>query len=165
MRNRIVAIVGCILFGASLVAYSQGNQSLQGVWRVSEVVGGPDATPVKNPQPGLYLFTKRHYSVILVRGTQARTEPPAAKDPAQLTDTEKIARFEAWRTFAANAGTYEVKGNTLSMKPIVAKSPAVMDPSTPRGDTSFTLKGNTLTIVQKSADGKSETRTTLTRLE
>jgi hypothetical protein len=164
MRSRIIAVVGMLAVSASIFAYAQPNPSVQGVWRVSEATA-PDGTAIKNPQPGLYVFTKRHYSIVLVRGTSERTEPPAAADPAKLTDAEKIARYEAWRSFVANAGTYEVSGGTLNMTPIVAKNPALMGPSATRPATSFTLTGKTLTITQKSADGKSETKVVLTRLE
>ena len=77
--------------------------------------------------PGLYLFTKKHYSVVSVRGAAARKEIPAAKDAAaKLTDAEKMARYEAWDPFTANAGQSGVKGNTLTTHPIVAKMPSVM---------------------------------------
>ena len=32
------------------------------------------------------------------------------KDRQNLTDAEKIAFYEQWRAFAANSGTYEIKG-------------------------------------------------------
>ena len=96
-------------------------------------------------------------------GTEARTEPAAAADAAKLTDAEKIARYEAWRALTANAGTYEVTGSTLTMTPTVAKNPGIMGkPGAPR---EFKLNGNTLTLIQKAADGQSDTKVILTRQE
>ncbi len=164
MRSRIVAIVVVLVAGASMVGYSQSGPSLQGAWRVTEVIpGAPGEAPNKQPQPSLYIFAKRHYSIVAVTGTEARTGSAAPADAAKLTDAEKIARYETWRAFAANAGTYEVTGSALTMTPIVAKNPGIMGkPGAPR---EFKLNGNTLTLIQKAADGQSESKVILTRVE
>lgn len=166
MRIRIGAILGVLVVGGSIIAHSQDQPSLQGVWRVTEVVStGADASANKTPQPGLYIFTKQHYSIVSVGGTAPRTDVAPAKDPARLTDAEKLARYETWDPFTANAGTYKVSGSTLTTQPIVAKNPSVM---TGTGATrQFTIAGNTLTLIQKSATDQpaGETRTTLTRVE
>jgi hypothetical protein len=164
MRRSIGAVVVLLVLGAWVNTQSQ-SPSLEGAWRVSEVmVTGADASPNKTPQPGLYIFTKKHYSILSVSGTEPRKPVPAAKDPDKLTDAEKLARFESWDVFTANSGTYEVKGSTLTTTPIVAKNPSVMGRSQPR---EFKLAGSTLTLISKSAAGQpaSETRTTLTRVE
>ena len=165
MKRRIgVVVVVLLVLGAWVTTQSQ-SPSLEGAWRVSEVVvKGAAASTNKAPQPGLYLFTKKHYSVMSVGGTEPRKPFPAAKDPDNLTDAEKMARFEAWDGFTANSGSYEVKGSMLTTTPIVAKNPSVMGRSQTR---EFKLAGNTLTLISKSAAGQpaSETRTTLTRVE
>ena len=165
MRSRIGVLVVLLVAGASMIGRSQGP-SLEGAWRVTEVVvTGANASTNKTPQPGLYIFTKKHYSVVAVGGTSPRKEFGAAKDPANLTDAEKMARYEAWNQFTANAGTYEVKGNTLTTRPTVAKNPSVMGGE---GQTrEFKMDGKTLTLIQKPAAGQpaSETRTVLTRVE
>jgi hypothetical protein len=166
MRIRISAIVGVLVVVGSIIAHSQGQPSLQGVWRVTEVVStGANASANKTPQPGLYIFTKQHYSIVSVGGTSPRATVAAAKDPARLTDAEKLARYEAWDLFTANAGTYKVSGGTLTTQPIVAKNPSVM--GGPGATRAFTIAGNTLTLIQKSAPDRpaAETRTTLTRVE
>jgi lipocalin-like protein len=165
MRGRISAIVVLLVVGASIVARSQ-TPSLEGAWRVTEVVvTGDGASTNKTPQPGLYLFTKKHYSLITVNSTSPRKEFGAPKDPAKLTDAEKMARYEAWNDFSANSGTYEVKGNHLTTRPIVAKNPSVM--TGPGQTREFKIDGKMLTLIQTSAAGQpaSETRTTLTRVE
>jgi hypothetical protein len=59
----------------------------------------------------------------------------------------------AWGPFYAEAGTYEITGNVITLRPIVAKSPAAM---TPEAFTawSFTLDGNTLRVTaQRNQNG------------
>ena len=125
-----MVFVNLTAVGGSAVQDPKKTQ-LEGVWKVAEVVpsaSSPDAkpTPITSPQPGLLIFTKGYYSGMSVTGTQPRTAAAAPKDPSNLTDAEKIARYEIWAPFIANAGTYEVKGSTLTMRPMVAKSPSVM---------------------------------------
>ena len=167
MKSKMSAIVSMLLVGGWAMTSAQAP-SLQGVWRVSEiVVTGANASTNTSPQPGLYVFTKQHYSIVTVNGTAARKDVSPAKDPAKLTDAEKVARYDIWNPFTANSGTYEVKGNTLTTKPLVAKNPGVMTAQGTGQTREFTIDGKTLTLVQKSAAGQpvSETRIKLTRVE
>ena len=137
-KKSLAAFGGLLLvsiLSVNLVApgYStvQDQKKLEGVWKVTEVVppasnANDKPTPVTSPQPGLLIFTKGYYSGIAVTGSQPRTAPAPAKDPGNLTDAEKIARYEQWNPFLANAGTYEVKGSTLTMHAMVAKNPDAM---------------------------------------
>lgn len=166
MRFKIAVTVAALGAAASTFGFAQTTPSLQGAWRVTEVVvTGANAATNKNPQPGLYVFTKQHYSIVAVNATAPRKDFDAPKDPARLTDAEKLARFEVWNPFTANSGTYQVSGNVLTTRPLVAKNPSVM--AGPAGTREFRIEGNTLTLIQKSAPGQptSETRITLTRLE
>ena len=166
MKTRTVVAVALLMATASAVSRAQTAPSLQGVWRIEEsVVTGANAATNKDPQPSLYMFTKGHYSLMLVRGTAARKDFGTAKDPAKLTDAEKVARYEAWDPFTANAGTYSVTGNTLTLQPMVSKSPAVMGGAPMKRE--FRIEGNTLTLVGRSAAGQpvSQTTTRLTRVE
>src|SRR5688572_10176532 len=114
MRFKVRVIVAVFAVAASALALAQATPSLQGVWRVTEiVVTGANAATNKSPQPGLYVFTKQHYSIITVNGTAPRKDVGTPKDPAKLTDAEKIARYEVWDAFTANSGTYQVSGSTL----------------------------------------------------
>lgn len=166
MRFTIGVIVAAVVAGAPAVARAQATPSLQGGWRVTEIVQtGANAATNKNPQPSLYMFTKQHYSIMTVNGTAARKDFGAPRDPLKLTDAEKGARYVAWDAFTANSGTYQVSGSMLTTRPVVAKNPGVM--TGPAAVREFRIQGNTLTLIQKSAAGQpvSETRTTLTRLE
>jgi hypothetical protein len=166
MRWKTGACLVLLVVGFSALARTQAAPSLQGAWRVSEiVVTGANASTNSNPQPGLWLFTKQHYSIITVSGTAPRKDFGAPRDTAKLTDAEKIARYEVWDVLTANAGTYQVSGNTFTTRPMVAKNPAAM--AGPGATREFKIEGNTLTVVQKSGTGQpaSEIRTRLTRVE
>lgn len=166
MKSKISVIAVMLVAGAWALASAQ-TPSIQGAWRVSEiVVTGANASTNTSPQPGMYVFTKQHYSIVTVNGAAARKDVSPAKDPAKLTDAEKVARYEMWNPFTANSGTYEVKGSTLTTKVIVAKNAAVMTSTTP-GTREFKIDGKMLTLIQKSPAGQpaSVTTTKLTRVE
>lgn len=119
-----------LLLCATLVAYSQQSafaqqgltaQYFEGVWKITKVVT-PEAVADINPQPGLAIFSGGYFSVTRVTSSVAREPSPPPKNPAQLTDAEKIARHDEWAPFGGAAGTYEIKGDTLVTHNIVAKA-------------------------------------------
>jgi len=123
------------------------------------------APSITDPQPGLIIFTKGYYSSMVVRASQPRATVAPAKDPANLTDAEKIARYEQWSPFTANSGTYEVKGSTLQMHPIVAKSVDVMTSGTA---ITWELKveaPNTLWLIPPADRATTDPQVKFTRLE
>ena len=111
---------------------------LEGVWRVAETSSADSAVaPLLDP-PGLYIFTRTHYSMMYVIGQLPRPVF-AAVDP---TDAEKITAFE---TFIANSGTYQVSGNTFVTSPTVAKNPNFMAGG--RDQYQFRTAGDTLWLT------------------
>jgi hypothetical protein len=71
-------------------------------------------------QAGLYLFTPTRYSMVLT-----------ATDRPDITDTSKATADELraiWGPLLANAGTYEISGDLITIHPLVAKIPVVMKP-------------------------------------
>ena len=163
--SRLLRLTFALLFyGATSQAQAPGK--IEGVWKVTEVVvTGANASTNSSPLPSQYIFTKGHYSLITVNGTQPRTALEPAKDPANLTDAEKLARYAHWNAFSANSGTYTVSGTTITSRPLVAKNETVM--TGPPAVREFKIEGNTLWLIAKSAAGApvSETRTKLTRVE
>ena len=111
-------VVALIL--ASIRLESQPALQLKGVWRVAEIVP-PAGAAQANPQPTMYLFTGGHYSHVSVTSPTPR---PSYTGP-NLTETQ---RLEMWEPFSATAGTYDVRGNQFTIRPIVAKNPAFMGP-------------------------------------
>jgi hypothetical protein len=124
MRSPFVALV----LGAVATAPVPG-QTLEGVWKPIVVVvdsGANRGLHTSDVQPGLMIFTKRHYSMLFVQGFAPRP---------QLSDTAKDDELgRVFNPFTANAGTYRRDDSTITFTPIVAKVPAVMS------GTPFTLR-------------------------
>jgi Lipocalin-like domain len=170
----LAALCAVSTFFVSLVAIGtpavqdQKKSQLEGVWKVAEVMppasnANEKATPITNPQPGLIIFTKGYYSGMAVTANQPRTAAAAAKDPSNLTDAEKIAQYEQWRPFIANAGTYEVKGSTLTLHAMVAKDPDAMNNAI---TWEFKLEGaNTFWLIPTADRATTSPRVKFTRLE
>jgi hypothetical protein len=72
------------------------------------------------PVAGVYIFTGKHYIMMF-----ATTDRPQVDDTSKATADELRAM---WGPMAANAGAYEVSGNLVTIRPIVAKIPVVMKP-------------------------------------
>jgi hypothetical protein len=130
MAQRVFVVVA-VLALSSIALVGQSNPSIQGVWRIAErTTTGPSGTTNKNPQPGLYIFTGRHYSLMSITGDKPRSVLPVAPANSKLTDADMLAIYRDWQPVTANSGTYEMKGSTIVLRPIVAKSSAVMSNKT-----------------------------------
>jgi hypothetical protein len=168
MKRYALSIVFCVLSASA--AFAQTKTPVEGVWKVAEVVT-PGSNPTEkgttnsSPQPGLIIFTRGYYSQVLVPGNEARASVEAAKDPQNLSDAEKMARYVQWNQFVANSGTYEIKGSTITRRPIVAKNVAVMTSGTPNIQ-EFKLEGpNTLWLIPTGDQAATQPRLKLTRVE
>src|SRR6266702_4731884 len=119
-RHIVNALLLTALSATVLSAQTPAKKPIEGAWKVSEIViTGAGASTVSNPQPGLFIFARGHYSLMYIPTNQPRTlfkgEEPA-KD-------EKISAFDS---FVGNTGTYEVSGSTLTIRPMVARYPNFM---------------------------------------
>jgi len=144
------------------IAQSKSGSPVLGVWRVAEVTTtGPNGHKNTDPQPGLYIFTARHYAQERVTSDTPRVELPTAG----RTD-DQVA--EAFVPFNANAGTCDVKGDEIHYKRVIAKNPATMKAGNFEIDT-FRMEGNnTLWLTPKeTAEGQPPNPATikLTRIE
>src|SRR5687768_14605321 len=109
MFRRAFVVTMCLSCTGTL--FAQTKSPVEGVWRVAEIVTtGANAENNNKPQPGLYIFTRGYYSQVIINGTQPR-RTVEYKMLNQPTDAEKLARYEQWQPFAANSGTYEIKGS------------------------------------------------------
>jgi len=120
MRTLWIGTMVVALTLASIRLESQPATRLVGVWKVAEIVP-PAGARQSNPQPTMYLFTGRHYSHVSV------TSPTPRPNYTGPDMTEK-QRLEMWEPFSATAGTYDVRGNEFTIRPIVAKNPGFMVP-------------------------------------
>jgi len=147
-----VALSGLVIVPAhTRFVSAAADDRLQGVWRVVDQAGRPAA--------GVYIFTSRHYSMMV-----ASTDRPDITDTSQATADELRA---LWNPMAANAGVYEIAGNLVTIRPIVAKIPVVMKPGAYEVY-AFRVEDNTLSLTQeRNVRGPVEGRapTKLVRLE
>ncbi len=123
-----------ILVGlASVPAHGQteGPEQLVGVWLISETVETtPDGTTTNaDPRPGLYMFTERHFSNMLIPSVE-----PRAPLSAERTDAERLAAYD---NFIADAGTYAATDSEITVRNIIAKIPNVMPPFRAGTDLSY----------------------------
>jgi hypothetical protein len=128
-----------LLFLVLLLAGSAfGKGKLEGVWQTMEVktIGGSNSGTFSK-EPGILIFTGKHYSMMLpISDTRTQVDPSKATAD-QLRDL--------YGPFIANAGTCEVSGDALTLRPIVAKNPRVL--KVPPTKYSFHVDGDTLTIT------------------
>src|SRR5262245_29635089 len=116
----------------------QSQPSIRGVWRNIERVIPDTADPgarrdpfghvpvgtQQDVQPGLLIFTAKHYS----RTTDTAVQPRPTTDYV-LAGKPTIEELQArWGPFAANAGTYELAGDTLTLRAFVSKEPRDQTP-------------------------------------
>ena len=146
--KRIITILLLVVCTATIgltQAKKSGGNPLVGTWKVVE---GTSASGEKNsnPQPGLYIFTAKHYSMVAITGTQPR---PKYTDQSKATDKEKVAVFDQLQ---ANSGTYTFSGNTLKIRPVVAKNDFVV--SRPELEFQVRIDGNNLTVTATNGFNK-----------
>src|SRR5215475_2770433 len=146
MRRFALSILFCVLSGS--VGFAQTKPAIEGVWKITEwIESGKTNT---NPQPGLIIFTRGYYSVAHLMGPP-RTDSIPSNMGREPSDAEKIGLYEQWKWFVGISGSYEVKGSTVLMRPIVAQATWHMNKQTPR-EHEFKLEGsNTFWLIPAGA--------------
>lgn len=120
-------------------------QSIEGVWQAVEVElrGGPNPG-IRPVQPGLLLFTDRHFAWVLDSNTEPR------RPVADATDAQIVALLQG---VAANAGTYEIEGATIRYFRTVAIDPAAVQPEAQPFERRFRITGDRLETTGTNANG------------
>lgn len=128
MTSRNFFVIGLMIVGLHACRPAEPVESqepvqnpLVGAWLITATsVTGPAGTSInENPQPGLYIFTDRHFSNMLIPG------PERLPFSADRTDEERLAAYD---NLIADAGSYELAESTITVKNIIAKVPNVMPP-------------------------------------
>ncbi len=136
MRRLIVLLVLVVAAGSFLAfrpTMTTEVTAVEGVWKTVHVTTAEG--DFDSPQPSILLFTAGHYAAVSVRGTE-----PRETFPEEPTDEQLLA---ALRRFFANAGTYEVSGNEIHTKVIVARNPNLTAEQAERSST-FEVDGDTM---------------------
>ena len=153
------------VLGISLILVLSGvaaAQNVAGAWRLDEIkTTGNAVMSGKFSQPNMYLFTKGHFSIIRIEGDKSRsTDDWRTMTPEQVIDTYI-------KQFTASGGTYEMKGNTLTMKTTIAKNPGFMARANWISYT-VAINGQTMTLTATATNEgpiKNPQIMTLTRLD
>jgi hypothetical protein len=91
------------------------QNSIEGVWRVSDISREYNDQSISDPLPSQIIFTNSHYSMVWMPIKEAI---PAFETRWQPTDEEKLQRFVE---IVVNSGTYSLSGSDLRIKPVVAR--------------------------------------------
>ncbi len=143
MKRYVLALIVPVLLTSHTIAGHATSPSIQGVWQAVEVtIPGPTKRTIliPEPRPNLTVITARHYSRVQVEAEGAR---PSVADVTTASADELRA---AWGPFYAEAGTYEVSGNLITLRAVAAKNPAAMTPGA-FTTWSFKMEGNTLLVT------------------
>ncbi|HTP33540.1 MAG TPA: hypothetical protein VMJ75_15280 [Candidatus Acidoferrales bacterium] len=139
----------------------QARGPLAGVWQVVErSTSGPRAATNSNPQPGLFLFTEKHYSIVYDHSDTPRPDV----DFSTASDAEKLAVLMPMQ---AQSGTYEISGATVTLHPVVVMITRYLHSGYSPKFT-FQVEGKTLVMTQiQSPNGPvaNPVTTKLTRVE
>lgn len=108
-----------VLHASVALAQARPPLSIEGVWRVAEIrFSRPDTVIViSEPQPGLFIFAKSHYSSSWVPQAAARKSFAKQFEPTR----EELA--EACDALVINSGTYEFSDSRLTVRPLVTRMP------------------------------------------
>ena len=133
MRRLTLLLVLVVAAGSFLAFRPTVTTEVEGVWKLVHVTTAEG--DFDSPQPSILLFTAGHYAAVRVSGTE-----PRETFPEEPTDEQRLA---AWRRFFASAGTYEVSGNEIHTKVIVARNPNLTAEQAERSST-FEVDGDTM---------------------
>jgi ketosteroid isomerase-like protein len=109
--------------------------SLEGAWVVTSLQSS-DGAAIDPAGPGQFIFLDGRYSAVYTVGVTERRKSVEAFDP---TEEEMVEQYD---TIIVNSGTYQVEGNELTLRPLVAKSPEFIGGSSTM---EFSVNGDTLT--------------------
>jgi hypothetical protein len=138
--KRAALFASVVALGMSTVDHAQTPATLEGVW---QTIGIADQSGTNNkPQPGVYIFTKKHYSIVEDTGT---TERPALTATENSTVAEIMAVFGP--AFQSLSGPYQAANGRITFGVIIAKNPRLMKAVNPRTGT-YTIANGVLTITQ-----------------
>ena len=100
LRTLVLAVA--VSLAASVQLYAQAKSPVEGVWKVAEVqvIGGANPGTNATPQPGFYIFTRGHYSIVTINADKPRTviaqgsgtRPGARTDAVERRGQDRFVR-------------------------------------------------------------------------
>jgi hypothetical protein len=123
-----------------------GRSPVEGAWEIQNITyAKPPANPVTKPT-GMVIFSGNHYSIVFLTNS-VRQEFPQGGVARASADQHRAV----WGPLTANSGTFQVSGSTLTTRAKVAKNTFAMA-SGAFQESTFTLKGDTLTLISTRND-------------
>jgi len=131
-RSFVGVLTGMLLLTATGSSIMTGAENpLQGSWQVMNP---------GNAMAGIFIFSGKHYSMMA-----ASTDRPDITDLSKATADDLRALYGP---MVGNAGEYEIAGNQVTIRPVVAKIPVVMKPGAYEVY-EFKVENNNLTLTQR----------------
>lgn len=118
MNSRLSAAFFVVALSLTAQDRLPSRKAIEGVWRVVE-----EQTAVRHiPKPniGFLMITGKHFS--LVRESQDIQRI----DVSDVDNATAHQLLKMWGPFAAQFGTYELKGDIMTLNILVAKNPSLM---------------------------------------
>jgi hypothetical protein len=132
-----------------------------GVWQVVEQTRDGRTISGSNLGLGFHIYTPKYFAIVRETGTPPRpgvTGADAATASTAAVNTATAAQLlAAWGPFVAQVGTYEVAGDLVTERVLVAKDVANMQSAAAETVRRYRLEGNTLTIEPREAKGAGAT--------
>jgi hypothetical protein len=142
MNKLIPVVAACVLVSAAvatqhLTAQKQGTP-VEGVWRIVEQTINERTLSGETLGAGYHIYTAGHFAA--VRESDVPPRPNLSAEQMEKATPKEIMAI--YGPFVAQMGTYEVAGDLITERVLVAKNPSNMagQASTRR----FRVEGNTL---------------------
>ena len=123
-RACLTTCVCCALAAAVIVtpggsARAEGTHEIEGPWVMDSitVISSHGKAVYPDPQPGLFVFSGEHYSMVW---SIAMEPTPDSEELWYPTEEEKARSFSS---LIVNSGTYTVSDTLVTTYPMVAKTP------------------------------------------
>jgi len=149
------------VLGAVSLAQTKPQQvpPIYGVWQVVEqTIDGRTLSGV-NLGLGFHVYTPKYFAVVRESGTP----PRAALDNLDTATAAQL--LAAWGPFVAQVGTYEMSGDLVTERVLVAKDVANMQSRGAGVVRRYRLEGNTMTIEPSREGGGRNATLKLIRVE
>jgi hypothetical protein len=147
MKRMLSAAVAVTTIGFAAVFAQSGKSPLEGAWELQNATyPKPPNNPVTKPR-GMVILSGNRYSLIVVNDSE---RPTLRQDDVVKATADQLRAV--WGPLTAHAGTFQIAGNMITMRPAVVKNNPP-NASSFFFEHTFTLKGDSLTMTESGFPG------------